>query len=151
MNILALGVLATGALLAQRGPHTPPDAASMASRHVERLTSALTLTAAQQTQATTIFTNAFNAEANLRTNLQTAHTSLRTAVQKNDTASIDNLSSQIGALSGQELNIQSKAEAAFYATLTADQQTKYASQHTRGGPGGPGGGPAAMMHGGPRQ
>ena len=151
MNLFTIGALAAGTMLAQK-THTPPDSATMVARQVERLTTLLTLTAAQQTQASTIFTNAASAETNLRTNLHTAQTALHTAVQKNDTASIDNLTSQIGSLSGQELNIQSKAEASFYATLTADQQAKYATLH---GPGGPGpmmrGGPQGARFGGPRQ
>lgn len=146
MNILSVGALAAGTMLAQTGTHTPPDPASMAARQVDRLTKLLTLTTAQQTQATALFTAAATSEAAIRTNQRTAQTSLTTAVQKNDVASIDNLSSQIGAFTGQELDISSKAEASFYALLTPDQQTKYAALHTGGGPGGAGG----MMHGGPQ-
>ena len=154
MNILAVGALAAGTIVAQTHAHTAPDATTMVAHQVDRLTSLLTLTAAQQTQATTLFTNAAAANAALRTNMQTARTSLKTAVQANDTASIDNLTAQIGSISGQELNISSKADAGFYALLTADQKTKYAALRGPGGPGGPGPmgrGPQGAHFGGARQ
>ena len=156
MNVLAIGTLATGLMMAQQGPHrgpggTPPDPATMVAHQVERLTDQLTLTAAQQAQANTIFTNAATALTPLRSNLQTAHTSLGTAIQKGDTASIDNLSSQIGSLTGQEVDVQSKAQAAFYKILTADQQTKLGTSHGGfGGLGGMGRGPAGQGFSGGR-
>ncbi len=150
-HTLAAGVLAAGLVLAQPpNGHggTPPDPAAMVARQVDRLTTLLTLTDAQKQQATTIFTNAVTAETPIRTNLQTAHTSLVTAVRGGDTASIDNLSAQIGSLTGQEVDVQSKAEAAFYKLLTPDQQTKYLAAH---GPDGFHRGPAGARFGGPRQ
>ena len=49
---------------------------------------------------------------------------------------------QIGTLSGLALAAQSKADAAFYALLTAEQRTRYEAVGNRGpggrGPGGPG-------------
>jgi len=154
MSILAIGTVATGMMVAQ-GPHgghggNPPDPATMVADQLARLTDRLTLTAAQQAQATTIFTNAATAETAVRTNLQTAQTSLAAAVKTGDNASIDNLSSQIGSLTGQEINIQSKAQAAFYKILTADQQAKYTPGRGFGGPGGFGRGPAGQRFGGPR-
>jgi hypothetical protein len=50
------------------------------------------------------------------------------------------LAAASGTLDGQLTAINSKAEAAFYAILTADQQTKFVSIPRRG-PGGPGGPP----------
>jgi len=141
-NVFAIGILATGAMVAQGpfgGGGTPPDPATRIAHQVARLTTLLTLTTAQQQQATTIFMNASTATTPVRTNLQTAQTSLKTAVEKNDTATIDNFSAQIGTLTGQEVDIQSKAQAAFYAILTADQQAKYNAVHGPGGFGGPGG------------
>jgi len=159
MSMLAIGTLATGMIFAQ-GPHdghgggTPPDPATMVADRVARLTDLLTLTTAQQAQATTIFTNAATAETGLRTNLQTAHSGLAAAIKTGDTATIDNLSSQIGSLTGQEVSVQSKAQAAFYKILTADQQAKYGTGRMFGGFGGPGGmrrGPAGQRFGGTRQ
>ncbi len=155
LSILAIGTLAIGMMAAQ-GPQrgfggNPPDPATMIADQVAHLTDRLTLTAAQQAQATAIFTSAATAETPLRTNDQTAHTALATAIQKGDTVSIDNLSSQLGSLSGQEINIQSKAQAAFYKILTADQQSKYKPGRGFGGPGGMRRGPAGERFGGPRQ
>jgi Spy/CpxP family protein refolding chaperone len=131
-------------------PPSPPDPATMVQMRVAMLTSLLGLTDAQQTQATTIFTNAVTAAQAVQINEHTARQSLLTAIQSNDTASIDTLSQTIGGLVGQVIGINAKANAAFYAILTADQQTKYntlppgfgmgpGGPGGLGGPGGPGG------------
>lgn len=156
LHVLATGALALTAATAQLRPHATPDPATMATRQVDRLAKLLTLTTAQQSQATSIFTNAAITEAAVRTNLRTAQTALQAAITKNDTASIDNLSSQIGSFTGQELDSSSKAQAAFYSILTADQQAKYTALHGPGGMGGPGGmhrggGPEGAHFGPPRQ
>src|SRR4051812_4858431 len=114
--------------------------ADAVARRLQFLTTLLTLTTSQASQATTIFTNEAAAVTAIQTNLDTARTSLKTAIQSNSTAQIDQLSSQIGTYQGQLLAADSKAEAAFYALLTADQKTKYdAIGAGHGGPGGPGG------------
>ena len=77
--------------------------------------------------------------------MRTANQSLVDAVKKNDTAAIDQVSANIGTLQGQLTAIQSKADAAFYAILTPDQQSKY---HI-GPMGGPGGMGPGMMGRGP--
>jgi Spy/CpxP family protein refolding chaperone len=124
---------------------TPPDPTTMVARRVSRLQTLLNLTDAQAAQATTIFTNAATAESPLRTSLMTAHSALQDAIKANNTAVIDQQAATIGNLSGQITGIQAKADAAFYALLTPDQQTKY-NQLGRGfgmpgrfgmGPGGP--------------
>ncbi|MDQ6699265.1 MAG: periplasmic heavy metal sensor [Acidobacteriota bacterium] len=131
-----------------RGPRdgggTPPDPQTMIQNRVDRLTTLLTLTDAQKAQATTIFTNAFTSSQTLQTSLRTARESLPAAVKANNPASIDTIAASIGTLTGQLTAIQSKADAAFYSLLTADQRTKYDSM-PHGGPGGPGGfgGPGA--------
>jgi hypothetical protein len=106
--------------------------------HVAMMTTLLSLSSGQQAQATTIYTNARTAEKGIMTNMRTAQTSLQAAIKKNDVGSIDTLTAQIGSYHAQSLAIQSKAEAAFYATLSAEQQTKYDTLH-HGGFGGPGG------------
>jgi Spy/CpxP family protein refolding chaperone len=135
-TIFALLVLAASAFAQGPGkPPGPPNPTDM----VAHLTALLSLTTAQQAQATTIFTNEQTAVQAIDTELQTAHTSLAAAVKSNTTATIDSLSAQIGVYHGQILSTQSKAQAAFYAILTADQQTKYSAIH-----GGPGGGRGAL-------
>ena len=112
------------------GSQTSADAIA---RRVEYLTALLTLTPSQATQASTLLSTAAGTIAPLETNLETARTSLRTAVQGNNTAQIDQLSTQIGTLTGQILAAQNRAEAAFYALLTADQRTRYDAVGSRGG------------------
>lgn len=130
---------------AQNTGTTAPTVEELVARRVARLTTLLTLTAAQQTQATSIFTTEENALAAVRTSLNTARTSLTTAIQKNDAASITTLSTQIGTLTAQQVRADATADAAFYALLTTDQQARYNELKLPGlgGPGGPGG------HGGP--
>ncbi len=118
---------------------TPPDPATMVQMKVTHLTAALTLNTAQQSQASTIFTNAGAASQTVHTNLETNREALAAAIKANNSTSIDQLAVSIGTLQGQLTSINAKAEAAFRALLTADQQTAYDSMPH--GPGGPGGGP----------
>ncbi len=142
-------------LAAQPGPHAPPTTAERVTNQVARLTTLLTLTTVQQASATTIFTTEQTAIAALFTNMQAAHTAVQAAVIKNDANAITAAATQIGALTTQQVEAQATGDAAFYAILTADQQTKYSElkSHGPGGPGGPGfhGGPSAAGGlGGPR-
>ena len=144
---LSLTLLAATLAFAQT-TRTPPDPATMAQMRVNRLATELSLTDAQKTTALSIFTSAYTAAQTVQTNLQTNRQSLATAVKNNDTAGIDQLAAASGTLSGQLTAINSKADAAFYAILTAAQKTLYdAAPH--GGPGGRGGpgGPGGMMRG----
>ena len=120
---------------------------------VKRLTALLTLTTAQQAQATTIYTTEQTALSGLNTSLQTAQTALEAAIKTNSLTGIITQATQIGSLTTQRVEAQAKAEAAFYAILTPDQQTKYSELHSvglggRGGPGGGGRGPGNF--GGPQ-
>ena len=149
-RLLALAALITGSALAQRpfGVLTgsaPPDPATVVASRVSRLTALLTLTTAQAAQATTIFTNALNAITPLETTLSGYYTSLHTAVQSNAVTTIDQLSTSIGATTGQITAIQNKADAAFYAILTTAQQTTLNSSGGLGGPGGHGPGPGGHL------
>jgi hypothetical protein len=115
---------------------TPPDTATIVTNRVARLTKILTLTTAQAAQATTIFISSLNAITPLQTTLSTDRTSLAAAVKTNSISMIDQLSASIGSLNGQILDIQSKADAAFYAILDATQKTTLDASHTgRGGRG----------------
>jgi Spy/CpxP family protein refolding chaperone len=136
-------LLLVSAVFAQ-GTRTAPTPAQIVANRVARLTTLLTLTTAQQTQATTIFTNEITAISQLQTSMQTVRTALQTAVEKNDVAGITTQASAIGSLTTQEVQSRSTADAAFYAILTADQVAKYEQIEARGprGFGGPGfGGP----------
>jgi hypothetical protein len=141
----AFGALLATTMMAQRPggdltSTTPPDPATIVANRVARLTKLLTLSTAQAASATTIFTNSITAITPLQTTLSTDRTSLAAAVKTNTTGVIDQLSASIGTLSGQILDIQSKADAAFYALLDATQQTTLNASHGRGGFGGPGAG-----------
>jgi Spy/CpxP family protein refolding chaperone len=144
-SFIAVGMLSVAGLLAQDStPHTRPTPEQMITNRVSRLTTLLTLNSAQQTQATTIFTNEQTAMTNLHSSMRAAHTALKTAIENNDTAGITAQATQIGNLTTQEIENRAQAQAAFYALLTPDQQTKYkqlepAGPRGRGGFGGPGG------------
>jgi Spy/CpxP family protein refolding chaperone len=113
----------------------------MVANRVARLTTLLTLTTAEQAEATTIFTTEQTAVSALMTSMRTARTALKTAIQKNDQAAIATNATQIGSLVTQEVQAQATAEAAFYAILDATQQTKFSELNGPGfgGPGGFGG------------
>ena len=143
LRTMMIAALSTAAVFAQGGigrmhdSDATADPAERIARRVEFLKALLTLTDAQATQATTIFTNAEAAATTPRASLETARASLKDSIKSNSTANIDSLSTQIGTLTSQLTAIQSKAEAAFYALLTADQKTRYDAV---GGGRGPGGG-----------
>lgn len=140
---VAIGALLSATMLAQPpfggSPAASTDPTTAVANQVARLTKLLTLTTAQAAQATTIFTASITAVTPLQTTLETDRTALKAAVQSNATATIDSLSTTIGTLTGQILDIRSKADAAFYAILTSAQQTIFNAS----GDGGSGG------HGGP--
>jgi hypothetical protein len=132
-------LLAFAALLASGQTSTPPTTAQIVSNIVSRLTKLLDLNSTQQSDATTIFTTEQTALATLRTSLQTAQTALQTAITGNDAGTIATQSAQIGTLTGQQVQAQATAAAAFYAVLNSDQQSKYLTLGPMLGPGGPGG------------
>ena len=150
--ILATVALATTVLFAQKSgtTFTPPSPADLVARRVNSLTTLLTLTSSQQQQATTIFTNAITAESAVLTNLRTARQGLLTAVQNNDTNSISQIATTIGNLTAQLTSLQANAEAAFYQTLTADQQAKFNELESHGPGMFPGLGPGPGAGPGPR-
>lgn len=148
----AVALLTTVAFAQGRGPGgTPPDPQTLIQMRVSFLTTFLNLTDAQKASATTIFTDAYTASQSPQSSLKSARQALSDAIKSNNTGAIDQASATIGTLSGQLTAIDGKAEAAFYALLTADQQAKYDSR-PHGGPGfgGPGGPRGPRGFGGPR-
>lgn len=156
MKKLMTTMVAAAALTFAQGPRgnggTPPDPAKRIEMRVNMLANQLSLTEAQKAQATKIFTDAQTAAETARTAMQTAREGLGEAIKTNNTASIEQLSRDIGSATTELTSIESKAQAAFYAILTAEQKTKFDSMPGRGmggpgmgGPGMPGGpGPAGM-------
>jgi hypothetical protein len=104
---------------------TTETTAEIVAERVARLTKILTLSTAQQTQATAIFTTEVNVVTTIKTSLATARTALVTAVEANNTAGITTAATTIGTLTTQEEQAEGTAEAAFYVILTADQKTIY--------------------------
>jgi Spy/CpxP family protein refolding chaperone len=129
----AIATLLLASACFAQGSHNP---ASMAQRRVDHLTKALSLTAAQQQQALTIFTNAATSEATIHASLKTERQSLAASVQGNQTANIQSLANQIGNSTGQLVLSEASANAAFFQLLTPAQQAQFTA--LRGHAGGPG-------------
>jgi Spy/CpxP family protein refolding chaperone len=143
--VVILAAWVTIPTLAQT-PNQPPSPTEMAKHQVKRLTTLLSLTSAQQQQATIIYAAAAKAEQTVRESQKEVHENLRSAIKNNDTATIDQVSNTLAQSMGQLTSIKAKADAAFYQILTPDQQTKLSeleSQH-RGPLDGPDGPPPAM-------
>jgi Spy/CpxP family protein refolding chaperone len=145
---IAAFLAVTGLVLSAAQMEKRHDPAQRIQHRVDHLTKELGLTPAQQQQATTIFTGAMASQKSFHDQMRAAHDSLKAAVQKNDSAGIDQASSTIGSLTGQLTSAHAKAQAAFYQILTPDQQSKLKESeghdHGRhfegpGGPHGPGG------------
>lgn len=156
LKVTAFLALTSIAVMAQRG--NPPEPGKMAQRRIDFLTKQLSLTPQQQQQANTIFSEAANNAKATHDQMRTAHDNLKAAIQKNDTAGIEQAANTIGSLSTQMILAHAKAQAAFYQTLTPEQQAKMndlESHHRRGmgwrrhggrgGPDGPPPGPGASF------
>jgi Spy/CpxP family protein refolding chaperone len=147
-------VLALASVFAMAQHGNPPDPGKMAQRHLDFLTKQLSLTPQQQQQASTIFSDAASNAKATHGQMRTAHDSLKAAIQKNDSAGIEQAANTIGNLTTQMITSHAKAQAAFYQTLTPDQQAKMNDLESKhhgmgmrrhgwghGGPDGPGGPP----------
>jgi Spy/CpxP family protein refolding chaperone len=133
LKVTAVLALASAFAMAQQG--NSPDASKMAQHHLNFLTKQLSLTPQQQQQASTIFSEAANNAQATHDQMRAAHDSLKAAIQKNDSAGIEQAANTIGNLTTQMVSSHAKAQAAFYQTLTPDQQTKMnalESQHGMG-------------------
>ena len=150
LKVIALLALTSVFAMAQR--RNPPDPAQMVQHRVDFLAKHLSLSVQQQQQATSIFTEAASGGKSFHEQMRTAHQNLQAAVEKNDTAAIEQSSNTIGNLMAQMTAAHAKADAAFYQTLTPEQQSKMKDleahhgpgmgMHGHGGPGRPGpGGP----------
>lgn len=168
LGITVLGVALSAGLMFAQGPgqgrqqrgggppaagsnvvRTPPDPAKMVERRVSMLTRWLELAPDQVTQATSIFTGAATASQAVRTSMQSNHKALREAVKANSIAGIDQAANALGSATAQITSIDAKAEAAFYAILTADQKARYDRRGAAMGPMGAGPMGGGPMGGGP--
>ena len=94
-------------------------------KRVAKMTALLTLTPAQQTQVTSILTNAAGSRAD-RGSMKQVRAQMRTAIQANDTATIEQASNTIGNIAAQNAAARAKTAAAIYQILTPDQKAKAA-------------------------
>jgi Spy/CpxP family protein refolding chaperone len=101
-----------------------PKSAGKQVRYMNSLTALLSLTTAQQQQASAIFTNAAGTRASVHSSLKAARKALSDAVKNNDTGAISQASTALGALTSQHISNGALANAAFFQLLTPDQQTK---------------------------
>ena len=132
--------------LAQTKP-TPPNPSEMAKHQVKSLTTPLSLSSAQQQQATTIYTSAAKGEQAIRKSEKDGHEGVRSGIKNNDTATIDQISRTLAASTAQWTAIKAKADVNFCQILTPEQRTKLSELESQqmgplDGPGGPGGPPA---------
>jgi Spy/CpxP family protein refolding chaperone len=153
VSLLALAMLASAQGQPQgrrRGEGGPPgapggpDPQQMLQQRIDFLASSLSLTEAQKTQATNLFTEAAKSAAPLQLQIRETRRSLQVAVRANNAEQIEKFAATIGTLTGQSTAITSKAEAQFIGSLTAEQQGKLPESGLMmfgggGGPGGPGG------------
>jgi Spy/CpxP family protein refolding chaperone len=142
-----LGLLAGGLAVAQ----DRPDPAAMIQARIDRIGETVKLTGAQKKQATQIFTDAMTANQTVMASMRESQTALVAAIKANDAAAMEKAANAMGALQAQTTLNNAKAEAAFYATLTPDQQSKYTPGVGGMGRGGFGGGGGRQGGGAPPQ
>jgi Spy/CpxP family protein refolding chaperone len=119
-------------------PHTPPTPAQTAEHRVAHYTTLLSLSAAQEEEATTLFTAEAASEATLRASERTEHEALDSAVKSDDSSAIQQAASTLGQLNGQLTSLHATADAKFYASLSADQKAKFEELEKGRGMRGPG-------------
>lgn len=129
------------------------DPAAMIQMRVDRMNELLKLSKAQQKQATTIFTNAMETNQSVQGGMREANQSLAAAIKSDDESAMAQAANTMGTLTAQMQLNNAKAEAAFYKTLTPEQQAKYqpGAGGMRGGMGMGMGGGQGGRRGGPPQ
>jgi periplasmic protein CpxP/Spy len=155
---LLLGCICSAPAMFPQGPDGPGGGNNV-QRRVAFLTDRLSLTSAQQTQITAILNVADPNASTSRASMKAAHDTLNTAVQANDSATMEQAATTIGNLTAQSTLARAKTDAAIYKVLTPDQRTKYSQIQQDMGRGGPrgrggrggdeGGGPGASGDPGP--
>lgn len=106
-----------------------PKSSSRLKKYLNGLSALLSLTPAQQQQATAIFTDAVSTQASIRSSLKSVRSTLSAAVMINDASGISQASASLAALMGQKYSNGALANAAVFQMLTPDQQSKLAQLH----------------------
>ncbi len=107
-----------------KASYTVPKSEAKQAKYIRFLTTLLSLTPNQQTEAASIFAKASATRAELKTTMKTARRTLGESVGNNDNGRIRQSSIAIGTLTAQRHSIGASANAAFFQLLTADQQAK---------------------------
>ena len=134
--------------------NAPMDPAARVQMRVDRMNEALKLTKPQQKQVTTIYMDAQTANQTVMGGMREANQALVAAIKSNDAAAMAQAANTIGTLTAQSRVNDAKADAAVYALLTPDQQSKFqpsAGGMYGGGMGGQGGGGGRRRGGAPQQ
>lgn len=106
-----------------------PKSTSKLNKYLNGLTALLSLTPAQQQQASAILTDAASAQASIRSSLKSVRNTLSAAVMVNDTGGISQASASLAALMGQKYSNGALANAAVFQMLTPNQQGRLAQLH----------------------
>jgi len=102
--------------------YTIPKSEAKLTKYISFLSTLLSLSPAQQTQAAGIFGNASTSHATVKKSMKTVRQSLAEAVRNNDSAGINQTSVAIGTLAAQQHAIGAGANAAFFLMLSGTQQ-----------------------------
>jgi Spy/CpxP family protein refolding chaperone len=138
--LLAVGLSASLAFAQHQ-----PNKAAMVQRHVQHLTTLLSLGSDQQQKITSILTNAGSERSSSMSEMKTAHQNLKTAITNNDANGMQAAATSLGNLMAQQILAHAKTQAAIRQVLTPDQQTKM-DELEKGGGFGPFGGRGHFMH-----
>lgn len=98
--------------------------ARMVQRRVAKMTALLSLTPAQQTQVAAILTSAAQSRTGERGSMKQARAQMRTAIESNDSATIEQVSNTIGNMAAHNAAARAKTAASIYQILTPDQKAK---------------------------
>jgi len=105
-----------------KSAYSVPKSDKKRTNYINFLSSLLTLTSAQASQANLIFASAATAVFNLRQQMKTSRQALKTAVMSVDSASITARTREIGDFTMKLHLAGANAHAALMQLLTADQQ-----------------------------
>jgi Spy/CpxP family protein refolding chaperone len=111
-----------------------PNPANMVQKHVQHLTTLLSLSPDQTAKITSILNSAASERSSSMGDMKTAHQSLQTAIKANDANGMQTAAAALGNLMAQQILAHAKTQAAINQVLTPDQQTKF-SELDKGGPG----------------
>lgn len=105
--------------------YTIPKSEPKQAKYIGFLTTLLSLGQSQQTQAAKIFATASATHAEIKKSMHAARVDLGEAVKNNDTNGINRAAGVIGRLASEYHSVGANGQAAFYQTLTSDQQAKF--------------------------